>query len=1051
MKLRKATTLSICLGTLALLASITLATRLIIDSTFVELERGHAVRNMERAKNAVQQELASLDETSLDWAVWDDAERFMRGKAPDFIESNLNDRTLASLRLAAIVYLDTNAKVVLAQGFDPVRGVKAPLPAGLLEQLGPGSPLLAAKSVEERAKGLLLLPQGVMLATGCPIARSDATGPLVGTLVMLRPLSARESADLAERVRLPLSLERADSPLDEDIAALIPDNPAQLVTGAVNGELYAAVLTLPDLRGEPALRLVLRDTREIMSRGERAMSLTHLGMVLGISLSFVLLMLFLEHRVLRRLERLKGQMEVIEAHAASPDAVGDHCQIPAPLGRVDMPGGDELSALAQGINGTLKELERSRRNLSTQCAMTQEQESYLQQILESIKAGVILVDPQTHLIREVNAFGAASAGRSRDEIVGRLCHGFICPDEQGRCPITDLGQGGEQKMCSILRADGSELPVLKSVASIERSGKPLLLETFIDVEELQKAQEALKRSEETYRAVFMNTGTATILIEPDTTISLANQEFEKLSGYSRAEVEGLRRWTDFFVPQDVEWMLQHHVKRRQAPELAPRNYEARFITRRGEERVALLTVGMIPGSGISVASIEDITERKLAEEQLRHQAFHDSLTGLPNRQLLHDRVERAMESARRGGEQVAVLLMDLDRFKDINDSLGHSAGDRLLVLVTERLQNSVRRSDTVARLGGDEFVLVVGGPGERESAAQVAEHLLESFAQPFALDGMSLHVRLSIGVALFPLHGQSPEELLKNADLAMYQAKERGRNTFAFFTKDLNDQVVQRLAVEAGLRRALASGGIEVYYQPKVSEPGSRLTGAEALVRWRREDGALVPPADFIPVAENTGLIIPLSRFVLAEACRQVVQWRKGARKDFVVAVNLSPRQFLQPGLAQRIHAVLKETGAPPEALEFEITENLLLENRTDVLENLFALAEMGSSVVLDDFGKEYSSLSYIKRLPVQAIKIDRSFIDGLPEDEDDASIVRSVLSLARELELRVVAEGVETKAQRDFLLALGCAEFQGYLFGRPMTALDMTQLLAQGKPFEAL
>ncbi|HWR04323.1 MAG TPA: EAL domain-containing protein [Humidesulfovibrio sp.] len=1051
MKLRKATTLSICLGTLVLLAVISVATHLIIDATFDELESAHAVRNIERARNAVQQELASLDEIIVDWAVWDDSARFMRGKSKDFIESNLNDRTLASLRLAAIVFLDNGGKVVLAQGFDPIKGIKSPLPPGLMERLVPGSTLLAARNVEDRAKGLMLLPQGIMLAASCPITKSDGAGPPFGTLVMLRPLTAREGVAIAERVRLPLSLERADEPLGEDIAPLARELTGGMAEGPVTDDLYAAVLILPDLWGEPALRLVLRDTREIMIRGDRALDLTHMWMVLGILVSFALLMLFLEHRVLRRLERLKQQMVVIEAHAAAPDAAGDHCQIPAPLGRVDMPGGDELSALAQGINGTLKELERSRQNLSTQCAMTQEQESYLQQILESIKAGVILVDPQTHLIREVNAFGAASAGRSRDEIVGKLCHGFICPNERGRCPITDLGQGSEQKMCSIIRADGSELPVLKSVSTIERSGKPLLLETFIDVEELQKAQEALKRSEETYRAVFMNTGTATILIQPDTTISLANQEFENLSGYSRAEVEGLRRWTDFFVPQDVEWMLQHHVKRRQAPELAPRNYEAHFVTRRGEERIALLTVGMIPGSGISVASIEDITERKQAEEQLRHQAFHDSLTGLPNRQLLHDRVERAMEAARREGEQVAVLLMDLDRFKDINDSLGHTAGDRLLKLVTARLLAAVRRSDTVARLGGDEFVLVVGGPGEKETAAQVAEHLLESFAQPFSLDGMSLHVRLSIGVALFPLHGETPEELLKNADLAMYQAKELGRNTFAFFTKDLNDQVVQRLAVEAGLRRALATGGIEVYYQPKVSEPGSRLTGAEALVRWRRDDGTLVSPADFIPVAENTGLIIPLSRFVIAEACRQVVEWRKGAHKDFVVAVNLSPRQFLHHGLAERIRAVMQETGATPDALEFEITENLLLDNRPDVLENLFALAEMGSSVALDDFGKEYSSLSYIKKLPVQAIKIDRSFIDGLPEDEDDASIVRSVLSLARELELRVVAEGVETKAQRDFLLAQGCTEFQGYLFGKPMPALDMTELLAQGNPFEAL
>jgi diguanylate cyclase (GGDEF)-like protein/PAS domain S-box-containing protein len=661
------------------------------------------------------------------------------------------------------------------------------------------------------------------------------------------------------------------------------------------------------------------------------------------------------------------------------------------------------------------------------------------------------VDPKTHIIREVNAFAATLAGLTRDEIVGKLCHGFICPNVEGKCPITDLRQSGEQAVRSLLRADGSLLPVLKSVSIIERGGSPLLLETFIEVESLQKAQEALRRSEETYRAVFMNTGTATMLIEADTTISLVNQEFENLSGYTREEVEGRLRWTEFFHPEDVEWMLQHHVKRRQSPELAPRNYESRFVNRRGDTRITLLTVGMIPNTDVSVASIEDITERKQAEEQLRHQAFHDGLTGLPNRQLLQDRLERAIEAARRDGHQIAVLLMDLDRFKDVNDALGHSAGDRLLKLVAERLKEAVRRSDTVARLGGDEFVLVANGPDGRSAGDLVARHVLEFFSQPFDLDGRSLHVRLSVGVALFPDHGATPEMLMKNADLAMYHAKESGRNTFAFFSKELNDQVVRRLAAEAGLRRALTSGGIEVFYQPKVSQPGNVITGAEALVRLRREDGSLVSPAEFIPVAENTGLIMPLSDFVLREACRQVVEWRTERHKTFTIAVNLSPRQFQQPDLTERIAYILKETGTPPEALEFEITENLLLDNRPETLAALTTLRDMGAAVVLDDFGKEYSSLSYIKKLPIQAIKIDRSFIDGLPEDEDDASIVKSVLSLAQDMDLRVVAEGVETKAQLDFLVARGCREFQGYLFSRPLPALDMEALLEHPSPFGAI
>jgi diguanylate cyclase (GGDEF)-like protein/PAS domain S-box-containing protein len=1057
MTLRKATILFVCLGTLVLLGVISLATHLVINASFRDLERDHALRNLERARNAVSQELSSLDEILVDWAVWDDSKDFLLGRAPDFVESNLNDRTLASLRLTAIIFLDKAGQVAWAKGFDPVQGIKAPLPEGLDSQLTFGSPLLHAKSIEDRVKGLLLLPQGLMLTASCPITGSDGLGPPVGTLVMLRAINAQEGAAIAERVRLPLAMERADTPPDKDIAPLASELTGGMKVGPVSSDLYGAVLFLPDIWGEPALRLVLRDTRQIMNRGDYAMNMALVLMILGTLMCFAVLLVYLERRVLRRLARLKFQVEAIGADAADPvDAcavglAGDDDRKRLTLGRVNMPGNDELSSLALRINGALAELERSRQNLANQCAMTREQENYLQQLLNSIQAGGILVDPRTHIIREVNAFAAAAIGRPRPEIIGKLCHGFLCPTEQGKCPLTDLHQSGDQTVRSLLRADGSLLPVLKSVSTIERDGKPLLLETFIEVENLHKAQEALKRSEETYRTVFMNTGTATILIEADTTIRLVNQEFEKLSGFSREEIEGRLRWTEFFNPEDVEWMVQHHVRRRQSPELAPRNYEARFINRSGETRLTLLTRGMIPDTDVSEASLEDITERKQAEEQLRHQAFHDSLTGLPNRQLLLDRLERAVESARREGHQIAVLLLDLDRFKDVNDALGHSAGDRLLKLVAARLLQAVRRSDTVARLGGDEFVLVVDGAIGRDTGDQVARHVLKTFAQPFDLDGRSLHVLFSVGIALFPEHGESPEVLLKNADLAMYRAKEAGRNTFEFFSKDLNDQVLRRLAVEAGLRRAMSSGGVEVFYQPKMTQPGNVISGVEALVRLRREDGSLISPAEVIPVAENTGLILPLSDLVLRAACRQIVEWRKGRHNALSVAVNLSPRQFFQPGLTERIIGILKETGAPPEALEFEITENLLMDHRPETLDSLAALRGLGATVVLDDFGKEYSSLSYIKKLPIQAIKIDRSFIDGLPEDEDDASIIKSVLSLAQDLELRVVAEGVETKAQLDFLVARGCVEFQGYLFSRPLPALDMTALLEQPNPFDAL
>jgi len=1052
MTLRKATILFICLGTLVLVCVISLATHFIINASFSDLERDHARQNIGRARNAMSQELSSLDEILVDWAVWDDSKKFMQGHAKDFVESNLNDRTLASLRLTAIVFMSRSGRMVWSQGFDPVQGMQAPLPEGLTKHLQPGSPLLYAANVEDRVKGFLLLPQGLMLVASCPVTGSDGLGPPVGTLVMLRALNAQESSAIAERVRLPLSIERADAAIDADIAPLARDLTGGMLTGPVSADLYCAVLYLPDIWGEPALRLVLRDTREIMNRGDHAMNMALVWMILGPLVCFAVLLAYLERNVLRRLARLRDQVEAIGTDAAAPADAADAADGPLAklaLGRVEMSGSDELSALALRINGTLAELERSRENLAKQCVITQGQEQYLQKVLDSIRAGVILVDPKTRIIREANAFAAALAGRAREDIVGRVCNWFIYPNADDKCPLTDQKQSSEQTVRNLIRADGSMLPILKSDSVIERSGQPMLLETFIEVESLQKAQEALKRSEETYRTVFMNTGTATILIEADTTIRLINQEFEKLSGYTRQEVEGRLRWTEFFHPEDVEWMLQYHVKRRQSADLAPRNYESRFINRRGDTRITLLTVGMIPNTEVSVASIEDITERKQAEEQLRHQAFHDGLTGLPNRQLLQDRLERAIEAARREDHELAVLLMDLDRFKDVNDALGHSAGDRLLKMVATRLKDSVRRSDTVARLGGDEFVLVAYGPAGRDAGNLVARHVLNSFAQPFDLDGRSLHVRFSVGVALFPEHGETPELLMKNADLAMYHAKAAGRNTFAFFSKELNDQVVRRLAAEAGLRRALTSGGLEVFYQPKVSQPGNVITGAEALVRLRREDGSLVSPADFISVAENTGLIMPLSDFVLREACRTLQGWRKSTplAADLVMSVNLSPRQFSDSTLVEAIKMVLTETNLPPKALKLEITESAIMDNAASAAEKLRKLKALGMALSIDDFGTGYSSMSSLQQFPMDTLKIDLSFVQRMDAGPEGLEIVKAIISLAHSLQLQVIAEGVEREPQRDLLRGLACEFAQGYLFARPLPSQQAWDYLMANAP----
>ncbi|RQO84180.1 EAL domain-containing protein [Acidovorax sp. FJL06] len=433
----------------------------------------------------------------------------------------------------------------------------------------------------------------------------------------------------------------------------------------------------------------------------------------------------------------------------------------------------------------------------------------------------------------------------------------------------------------------------------------------------------------------------------------------------------------------------------------------------------------------------DITERKLAEAEIQRLAFYDELTGLPNRRLLMDRLERAVAASTREGSHGALLFLDLDNFKGINDTMGHEWGDRLLVQVGGRVSASVRATDTVARLGGDEFVVVIEGlhTEETEAAAEaeaVAQKVLAALNQPYQVEGCEMHSTPSIGIALFQQAQQPVPELLKRADLAMYQAKAQGRNTLCFFDPAMQAAASARSALEGDIRLGLARNEFLLHYQPVVDEAG-QLLGAEALVRWNHPQRGMVPPADFIPLAEQTGLILPLGRQVLAMACHQLAQWAADpAKAGWTLAVNVSAQEFRQSDFVQDVLAVLRDSGADARRLKLELTESLLLHDVEDSILKMQALRTLGVGFSLDDFGTGYSSLSYLKRLPLDQLKIDQSFVRDVLTDPNDAAIACTIITLAHSLALDVVAEGVETEGQRAFLLRNGCKRFQGYLFGRP-------------------
>ncbi|MFI5184303.1 MAG: EAL domain-containing protein, partial [Vicinamibacteria bacterium] len=548
------------------------------------------------------------------------------------------------------------------------------------------------------------------------------------------------------------------------------------------------------------------------------------------------------------------------------------------------------------------------------------------------------------------------------------------------------------------------------------------------------AADALRESEERFRTLA-DTAPCAIFIYQGSAFRYANEATASITGYSRAELPGMEFWQ--MVHPDTREAARERGMAQQTGGSLPSRYEIKILRKDGEVRWLDYSAGLIEYAGATavLGTAFDITERKRAEEQIKSLAYHDSLTGLPNRLLFADRLALAVAQAHRQAQGLAVLFLDLDRFKVINDSLGHTLGDRLLQAVAERIESAVREGDTVARLGGDEFTLLLPGIARGEDAAKVAEKILESLRRPLPIDGRELFVTGSVGISLYPDDGNDPETLVKNADAAMYRAKDEGRDTYQLYAAAMNATAVERLALENSLRKALAQNELALYYQPLVDLATGKAYGVEALLRWNRPGKGLVLPDAFIPLAEITGLILPIGPWVWRTACKQVRQWQTSGLPHLRLAINLSARQFQQPDVAAQVTRALEETGFSPDLLDLEITESYAMQNPDAAIQTLRELKSVGVGLSIDDFGVGHSSLSYLKRLPIDTLKVDRSFIRDITTDADAAAIVTAVIAMARTLKLQVIAEGVETEEQRAFLAAQGCDRAQGWLFSRAVPA----------------
>ena len=681
-------------------------------------------------------------------------------------------------------------------------------------------------------------------------------------------------------------------------------------------------------------------------------------------------------------------------------------------------------------------------------------------VLGSVVDAVIHFDAEG-TIESTNPAAEKLFGYTPREIIGQKIT-LIIPGLEIDCVDApdELGSVGRCK-------DGSSLPVESSISRLEMKGRRTFIAIVHDISRHKQLTAMIEEQKEFLESLVQQSVVPTFVISPENSILIWNRACEELTGLPAEEMLG----------KDEPWKAFYAQKRpvlanlviSGAVEQVEENYsfigkssfipeglqaEAWYGNLNGCDRYLVFNAAPIRNSRgemlAVIETLEDTTERKRYQEQLEHQANYDKLTSLPNRNLLGDRIRQALLISCRNHQEVGVFVIDLDNFKLINDTLGHAAGDVLLNMVADRLKDCVRSGDTVAHQGGDEFTVVISGQSLSDNAPLIAGNILEMISRPLSIKGRELVITGSIGISISPKDGVDVQTLLKYAELAMYRAKEQGRNTYQFYTVQMNARWLARMTLEHQLRRALEREEFLVYYQPKVNLRTGRITGMEALVRWQSPEMGMTNPDTFIPLAEETGLIVPLGTWVLRCACAQNKAWQDAGLPPLTVSVNLSPRQFRQQDIASLIEESLAETGLDPRFLELEITESMVMRDVDRGTEVLGCLKRLGISLSMDDFGTGYSSLSYLKRFPFDKLKIDKAFVRDITCDPNDAAIAKAIIAMAHSLRMKVIAEGVETKGQFEYLRSHGCDEMQGFYFSKPVPAQEFEQLLREQRQVTA-
>ncbi|PQV64718.1 PAS domain S-box-containing protein/diguanylate cyclase (GGDEF) domain-containing protein [Abditibacterium utsteinense] len=1060
MTLRVKTLLTVGTALGALLVVLYLALRPLVLREFSRAESDVAIRRLQRTRevwNYGQNEFAS---NFIGWAAWNDMYDFVSNNNAEFRVAELNDQSLSASRADFVGIVRNDGTVLFARLFanKSTRG-SSTIPPSLSRYLKVGSPYLRHENAVDIQAGLLVLPSGPMMVASLPVTTSNRAAPVSGTLLIGRYMLHLDWMRYIEATDQATEFRAFSSDLPANFAAAA----AHLGKGEPfflqpeNGGEMAGYFVINDLGGAPLGLIRVGSPMEIMPRANLTLSYFTLLMLGCGVLLLILALLPVEKLVLARVARLNSVVDAVRTS-------GDLTQ------RVEEHGGDELSQLGANINRTLAAL---------QAIATRQKRSerlYQQMAETALSAG--------------DAYFVWQAGQEFldwhgdiDALLGYAPGGMKRTQKAWLQHIHSVDQGKVVRSCArglalkqvvrvefrVIRCDGTtrhwmirgkplaseklaseeqgsiQTASLDDSAPLGSSGAPRLLAVCIDITARKLAEEALRQSEERLQRIFDTAADAIVIADNDGQITFANEAAARIFGLSREEITARtiddKAWEYAALdggPFDPSENPFSRVRATGDPV-----YEVQYGVASADGPRVIVSVNAAPlldargnFSGM-VASFADVTERRTLEARLQYQAFHDALTGLANRSLLRDRLEHALIQRGNGDNPIAVLFIDLDNFKYINDSLGHAAGDELIVEIGRRLKVSLRAGDTAARFGGDEFVVLLESVDSPHYVIQVAERLLDSLREPFNLSGREVFTTPSIGIAFSTGQYDHPDELLRHADAAMYEAKRLGKARYEVFQSSMSTSALNRLEIENDLRRALQKNEFFLHFQSKWNLETHELCGFEALVRWQHPQRGLVSPGDFIPIAEETGLIVPLGFMVLKSACEQAKLWSADLEKPIFMAVNVSARQLQLPEIVPLVARVIKESGFSPSCLILEITESSIVERTGAMLDTLNSLKALGVKLAIDDFGTGYSSLAYLRAFPFDYLKIDRQFVTNVHEEGGNGVIISSMITLAHALGLRVIAEGAEQIEEVAHLRHLGCDMAQGYYFGRPMNTAE--------------